>query len=275
MSSMTRQNADHAKAAKAMMGEASAIVEKVDHHMAEMAASVVEITRSSEETGKIIKTIDEIAFQTNLLALNAAVEAARAGEAGAGFAVVADEVRNLAIRASEAAKNTSNLIENTIKAVHKGNELTASTQVAFKENEAISVKIGQLIDEIATASEEQSRGISQVNTAVSEMDKVTQSTAANAEESAAAAEELNAQAEQMKVYVEDLVALVGGSNGHGRATEKGNGRLAMLSAAGRKALAMKDKKSDSLNAGGGKGFPRLSYPEQVIPMKGDGFEDFK
>ena len=159
MSSMTKQNADNANQAKAMMAEAHQIVDKVDHHMKEMAEAVTEITKSSEETGKIIKTIDEIAFQTNLLALNAAVEAARAGEAGAGFAVVADEVRNLAMRASEAAKNTSILIENTIKAVHKGNELTNATQEAFKENAAISRKIGQLVDEIATASEEQSHGI--------------------------------------------------------------------------------------------------------------------
>ncbi len=217
MSSMTKQNADHANQAKAMMTEANQIVEKVDRHMKDMAGAVAEITRSSEETGKIIKTIDEIAFQTNLLALNAAVEAARAGEAGVGFAVVADEVRNLAIRASEAAKNTSNLIENTIKAVRKGNELTNATQEAFKENAAIARKIGRLVDEIATASEEQAQGISQVNTAVAEMDKVTQSTAANAEESAAAAAELNAQAEQMKVYVGDLVAVVGGSTNGARA----------------------------------------------------------
>ena len=99
-----------------------------------MGKAIGEITKSSEETGKIIKTIDEIAFQTNLLALNAAVEAARAGEAGAGFAVVADEVRNLAMRAAEAAKNTSNLIENTIKAVKSGSELTRVTQEAFKKN---------------------------------------------------------------------------------------------------------------------------------------------
>ncbi len=210
MSSMTKQNADHANQAKAMMAEATRVVEKVDHHMRDMAAAVAEITRSSEDTGKIIKTIDEIAFQTNLLALNAAVEAARAGEAGAGFAVVADEVRNLAMRASEAAKNTNSLIENTIKAVRKGNELTNATQEAFQENTEIAKQISQLIDEIASASEEQSHGISQVNIAVTEMDKLTQATAANAEESAAAAEELNAQAEQMKVYVGDLVAVIDG-----------------------------------------------------------------
>ena len=119
MSSMTKQNADNANQAKAKMREAEQIVDKVDHHMGEMAGAIGEITKSSEETGKIIKTIDEIAFQTNLLALNAAVEAARAGEAGAGFAVVADEVRNLAMRASEAAKNTGSLIENTIRAVRR------------------------------------------------------------------------------------------------------------------------------------------------------------
>ncbi len=98
LSSMTKQNADNASQARAMMQDAGRIVEKVNRHMDDMAKAIAEITRSSEETGKIIKTIDEIAFQTNLLALNAAVEAARAGEAGAGFAVVADEVRNLAMR---------------------------------------------------------------------------------------------------------------------------------------------------------------------------------
>ena len=121
---MTKQNADNANQAKAMMTETKQIVEKVDSQMNEMTEAIAEITKTSEETGKIIKTIDEIAFQTNLLALNAAVEAARAGEAGAGFAVVADEVRNLALRAAEAARNTNSLIDNTIKAVKQGNELT-------------------------------------------------------------------------------------------------------------------------------------------------------
>jgi len=218
LSSMTRQNADHAVEAKTMMGKARNIVEKVDKHMTDMVAAIDEITKSSEETGKIIKTIDEIAFQTNLLALNAAVEAARAGEAGAGFAVVADEVRNLAMRAAEAAKNTNNLIENTIKAVRNGNELTVQTQEAFKDNAEIAAKIGQLIAEIATASEEQAHGINQINNAVAEMDKVTQQAAANAEESASASEEMNAQAEQMKGYVKDLIEVIGGSNGKAAGT---------------------------------------------------------
>jgi methyl-accepting chemotaxis protein len=215
MASMTKQNADNASQAKGMMNEAKQIVEKVDRQMNEMAGAIGEITRTSEETGKIIKTIDEIAFQTNLLALNAAVEAARAGEAGAGFAVVADEVRNLAMRAAEAAKNTNGLIENTIKAVRQGNELTQGTREAFRENVEISGKVAQLIDEIAAASQEQAQGIGQVNKAVAEMDKVTQQTAANAEESASASEEMNAQAEQMKSFIGELTHLVkGGANGH-------------------------------------------------------------
>jgi len=210
MSSMTKRNADNANKAKALMSKTRTIVANVNEHMTNMTSSIKEVTATTEETAKIIKTIDEIAFQTNLLALNASVEAARAGEAGAGFAVVADEVRNLAMRAAEAAKNTSGMIENTIRVVKKSNELTILTQEAFKENVEVAGSVGALVDEIAMASQEQSEGIRQINTAVSEMNKVIQSNAANAEESASAAEELNAQSEQMKNYVNDLAAVVSG-----------------------------------------------------------------
>lgn len=210
MTAMTRQNADNANEAKALMAKARGVVERVDDHVNKMAAAVEEVTRSSEETGKIIKTIDEIAFQTNLLALNAAVEAARAGEAGAGFAVVADEVRNLAVRAAEAARSTSSLIENTISTVQKSRELTAQTQEAFKENIEISSKVGHLVDEIAVASQEQAQGIHQIGKAVAEMDKVVQHTAASAEESASAAEEMNGQSMEMKKFADDLTAIVTG-----------------------------------------------------------------
>ncbi|MDD5170694.1 MAG: methyl-accepting chemotaxis protein [Syntrophales bacterium] len=210
LSSMTKQNADHTEQVKVMMAEARRIVEKVNNNMNNMAAAITEMTISSEHTGKIVKTIDEIAFHTNLLALNAAVEAARSQEAGAGFAVVAEEVRNLARRAAEAAKNTSRLIEDTIKNVKQGDALTHLTRDAFQENVKISGKIGDLVDEIAASSKEQSGGIEQVNKAVAEMDKVTQQTASTAEESAAVAEELNAQAEQMKGFVRDLTTLVCG-----------------------------------------------------------------
>ena len=139
------------------------------------------------------------------------MEAARAGEAGAGFAVVADEVRNLAIRAAEAAKNTTNLIEGTIKKIKEGTEQVNKAGDAFQLVATSTAKMGELVGEVAAASTEQAQGIDQVNKAVAEMDKVVQQNAANAEESAAASEELNAQAEQMKSYVNDLVAVVGGN----------------------------------------------------------------
>jgi len=265
MSSMTRKNAENANAAKALMGEAQQIVQKVSGHMTSMSAAIDDVTRSSEETSKIIKTIDEIAFQTNLLALNAAVEAARAGEAGAGFAVVADEVRNLAIRAADAAKNTNNLIATTIKSVKNGNELTKSTQDAFRENMEISGKIAGLVDEIAAASDEQARGIEQINKAIVEMDKVTQQNAANAEQSASAAEEMNAQAEQMKSVVADLAHVVGASrNG-------GNGFSMM-----KKIRAGKvDRIETKGNAQHVPGIRhRLVNPEQVIPMDDKDFVEF-
>ncbi|OPY90553.1 MAG: Methyl-accepting chemotaxis protein II [Syntrophus sp. PtaU1.Bin208] len=213
MSSMTKQNADNADQASCLMAEVVKIVEKVNGHVSQMASAVQEAMQTSEETGKIVKTIDEIAFQTNLLALNAAVEAARAGEAGAGFAVVADEVRNLAMRAAQAAKNTSGLIENTITTVKKSHDLTEQTQQAFKENVEISVKVGSLIEEIAAASEEQAQGIGQINKAVGELDRVIQQTAASAEESASVAEQMNTQAVQMRTYIGDLTQLIsGGTN---------------------------------------------------------------
>lgn len=215
-SSMTRQNAENAIIARKQMDEAKAIVGKVGSHMEEMAEAIRKVAQSTEETGKIIRTIDEIAFQTNLLALNAAVEAARAGEAGAGFAVVADEVRNLAMRAADAAKGTSELIENTIQAVRVGNELTKLTKEAFEENVRISGKVAQLVEEISTACEEQASGIGQISTAVAEMDRVVQENAANSEKSASASEELNSQAENMKGIVLELVSLVGGEGGNTR-----------------------------------------------------------
>jgi methyl-accepting chemotaxis protein len=212
MSSMTRGNADNATQANAIIGGTKHDVEEVGNIMKSFIVSMNEISRASEDTEKIVKTIDEIAFQTNLLALNAAVEAARAGEVGAGFAVVADEVRNLAMRAAEAAKTTEDLIEGTVQKIHGGKELLKKTEEAFTKVAEDSDKIAQLIGEIAAASKEQAIGIGQVNTAVSDVDKVTQQNAATAEESASAAEEMQAQAQQMKAQVRKLIVLVGGKS---------------------------------------------------------------
>jgi methyl-accepting chemotaxis protein len=181
MSSMTRQNAENAQQADRLMHGANEIVSKANQTMTELTHSMEKISHSSEETSKIIKTIDEIAFQTNLLALNAAVEAARAGEAGAGFAVVADEVRNLAMRAAEAAKNTSELIESTVKRISDGSALVKSTDEAFTEVTANTAQVVELVDEIAAASNEQALGIEQLNAAVAEIDKATQQNVANAD----------------------------------------------------------------------------------------------
>jgi signal transduction histidine kinase len=212
MSSMTRQNADNAGQAAQLMKEVHQVVSRADGSMHRLADSIGQIARASEETQKIVKTIDEIAFQTNLLALNAAVEAARAGEAGAGFAVVADEVRNLAMRAADAAKNTANLIEDTVRTVKVGSELTQTTSQEFSQVSSSMSKMNELVSEIAEASQEQAQGIEQVNRAVSEMDKVTQQNAAIAEQSAAASEDMRVQAESMRDSLGPLVVLVHGSS---------------------------------------------------------------
>jgi hypothetical protein len=211
MASITQNNADSASLADNLTNDANQVINKANDSMKLLTTSMGEISKASEETSKIIKTIDEIAFQTNLLALNAAVEAARAGEAGAGFAVVADEVRNLAMRAADAARNTSQLIEDTVKKVKDGTALVTETAGAFNEVSTSSQKIGELTSEISSASREQAEGIKQINKAVSEMDMVIQRTAASAEESASAAQEMSAEAAAMKKVVNDLTTMVGGN----------------------------------------------------------------
>jgi methyl-accepting chemotaxis protein/methyl-accepting chemotaxis protein-1 (serine sensor receptor) len=169
------------------------------------------ISASSTKISKIIKVIDEIAFQTNILALNAAVEAARAGEAGMGFAVVADEVRNLAQRCAQAAKDTADLIEDSIQKSDGGKLKVDQVADAIREITGESGKIKVLVDEINLGSIEQSRGIDQISRSVTQMEQVTQSNAASAEETASAAEELNAQADAMKDVVSRLRTMVDGA----------------------------------------------------------------
>ena len=270
MSSMTKQNADNAGQANSLMGEAKQMVGTANESMGSLTESMKEISKASEETAKIIKTIDEIAFQTNLLALNAAVEAARAGEAGAGFAVVADEVRNLAMRAADAAKNTANLIEGTVKKVKDGSELVTRTNEAFAEVAKSSTKVAQLVGEIAAASNEQAQGIDQVNKAVAEMDKVVQQNAANAEESASASEEMNAQAQEMKGFVEELVTLVGGhANGNKNVHDK-PGRLSLSTGIRKPAARMIPLKNKRAAVTASKGID----PKKLIPMGDEEFKDF-
>lgn len=211
-SSMTRKNAESATQARTFMQEASVVIAKADAAMGKLTLSMVEISEASDETAKIIKTIDEIAFQTNLLALNAAVEAARAGEAGAGFAVVADEVRNLAMRAAEAARHTAEMLEGTKVKVSNGSQQVTVTSESFSMVTEISAKINALIDEIAAGSNEQAIGFEQLSRAVSEIDSVTQQNAAIAEESADSSADLNSQAVHMQELVGELLVMVRGED---------------------------------------------------------------
>jgi methyl-accepting chemotaxis protein len=219
IASMTKQNSNNAQEARIIGNEVSQIIKNVQSHMEQMGTAIAETTALSEETSKIIKTIDEIAFQTNLLALNAAVEAARAGEAGAGFSVVANEVRNLAMKASEAAKNTSHLIENTIKAVKKGNDLAQSTRAAFEKITTVAERHGRLTDEIAAASQEQAQGI-----------------------------------EQVSGMIQDLLAVVGGSNGAhnagSRVSEKARQLVGRLQQTTASPLLHVDQEGQTQAAGG-------------------------
>lgn len=214
MASMVKKNAENTREA-ARLVEISRQSMKTSHRSLKTTMETMKlISASGAQTAKIIKTIDEVAFQTNLLALNAAVEAARAGEAGAGFAVVAEEVRNLALRATEAAKDTEKIINETIQQVQVGENLIDQTMKEFYKMGDDAKEVSSLFSEISVASDKQSKGIEQVNLAIHEMDKVVQQNAANAEESAAAAEELHAQAGLMRSMVRQMAAMVGGSNGN-------------------------------------------------------------
>ena len=210
MTSMVQQNAENARQASSMSEQTNKVANAGSEAVARMGNSILEIKKSSDETAKIIKTIDEIAFQTNLLALNAAVEAARAGEAGKGFAVVAEEVRNLAKRSAEAAKTTSELIANSQKNVENGVVVSNEVKKILLDISENVGKVSNLITEVSAASEEQARGIEQLNSAVAEMDKVTQRNSANAEESASASEELSSQSNELQDLVKVLNGIVSG-----------------------------------------------------------------
>jgi methyl-accepting chemotaxis protein len=263
LSSMTKRNSDNAVEANSLMGQAHELVAKASSSMGHVITAMDQIAVSGNEIGKIIKTIDEIAFQTNLLALNAAVEAARAGEAGAGFAVVADEVRNLAIRSADAAKNTADLIAATISNINSGSEMVNSTSENFEAVAEQTSKVGQLVSEVAEASREQSQGIAQITTAMSQMDKVTQSNAASAEESASSASQLSLQAAKLLGAVDDMTAIVFGDQA------KGFG----YSVSSQSSPAQRQKAPSKAPAQQGKMGKGKWQPEKSLPMEtNDDFE---
>ncbi|WP_251497880.1 methyl-accepting chemotaxis protein [Otoolea muris] len=193
--------AEHAQTAKAENLQAHELIQICSGHMGDLLNAMGSISDKSKEIGKVIKTIEDIAFQTNILALNAAVEAARAGSAGKGFAVVADEVRNLATKSQEASKSSAALIEETVKAVEEGSKLSDDTEKALRDVVDSAKKILDAVTLISDATQEQSYAVSQVTTGVDQISSVVQTNSATAEESAAASEELSGQASVLKNLV--------------------------------------------------------------------------
>ena len=204
ISEQINENAANAHEANDRTNVAVSEMGSANDKMKELVGAMDEISASSDETQKIIKTIEDIAFQTNILALNAAVEAARAGAAGKGFAVVADEVRNLAGKSAEAAKNTTSLIENTVAAINKGNSLV--TEVADKMSNAMEASnvVVDLNMKISEASKQSADSVTQVTVGIEQISSVVQTNSATAEESAAASEELSGQANMLKEMVSDF-----------------------------------------------------------------------
>lgn len=204
VSSQIDQNSENAKAASNQAAQTSQEIVIGKNNMGRMLDAMNEINNSSSEIGKIIKTIEDIAFQTNILALNAAVEAARAGEAGKGFAVVADEVRNLAGKSSEASQNTTELIENSMRSVKEGTDIANETAKSLNLIAESSEKSADLLKQISAASEAQATSVNQIREGIDQISSVVQSSAATAEESAASSEELSGQAQLLKELVSDF-----------------------------------------------------------------------
>jgi methyl-accepting chemotaxis protein len=210
ITSMTRKNAENSRRVADHMSETEQLVQQANGDFEQMVQTMKHISESSEKVSKIIRVIDEIAFQTNILALNAAVEAARAGEAGMGFAVVAQEVRNLAGRSAQAAKDTALLIEESLQNSKAGAERVKGVATAIRSITESTATVKVLVDEVNLGSQEQARGIEQIGSAVTQIDHVTQQTAANAEEGAAAGNELTGHAHEMRECVLDLHRMVHG-----------------------------------------------------------------
>ncbi len=219
MASSTRLNATNADKTNNVMADTISLLDEGSQHMTAMTVAMSEINDSSEQIGRILKTIEGISFQTNLLALNAAVEAARAGEVGQGFAVVADEVRNLAQRSAQATQDTATFIENTIRNVQNGVKISQQLENSFTAIRGAEDTIAELVREIASATTDQAHGVEQINQAIAEVDKNTKHTASASEKDADAAVELSEQARVLMNVVAELLDLVGkGSEGVSRST---------------------------------------------------------
>lgn len=208
--SLTRLNGDNALQANTFMKETSRIVNMANISMNDLSRSMSDIAKTGEEVSEIIRMIDGIAFQTNILSLNASIEAARLADSGTGFAVVADEVKTLARRSTEAAKNTSELIQKIVEKISEGSESVIKNNSVFIAVAKNVATVGNLVDKISQDSDDQTKRIGQINLAVAEIDRIIQRNAASSEESAGAAQELRAQAEDMKGFVEDLAVLIEG-----------------------------------------------------------------
>ncbi len=210
IAAMTRQTMEHMERMEHLVSQARENAGKGGEAMDLMVERINLIKDSSDKTAKIIKTIDEIAFQTNLLALNAAVEAARAGEAGRGFAVVAEEVRNLALRSAQAARDTSALIEESRTRAEQGVSASGDAQRLLQDIRGTVDDVSGVVRDVATAGQEQSRGVDQITHALAQLDQLTQTNAASAEQNAAASEELSAQSNSLSLVVDRLAGLVSG-----------------------------------------------------------------
>ncbi len=223
----TVQNAQAAARADELIKTSNSLIVRSNDIISNMSRSMTRISETGRETQKIVNTIDEIAFQTNLLALNAAVEAARAGEAGAGFAVVADEVRSLAIRAADAAKNTSQMIDGSVSEIEAGAKFAEETTQVYVEIARQSDESTRLVGDIAVACSEQSDMLVRINDSMKDLDKVIQNNAASAEESASTSEEMHAQSEDLRGLAQQLLSLVSGG---GASAQAGDSYQALLAA---------------------------------------------
>ncbi len=259
MAAMTKENAGNANEANSLTNSLQDVAETGQEAMTRMTNAIEKIKDSSDQTARIIKTIDEIAFQTNLLALNAAVEAARAGDAGKGFAVVAEEVRNLAQRSADAAKDTAELIDQSQVNANGGVEVTQEVTGILGEIVTGVSRVSDLVDAVSSSNEEQSRSVGEINRAVGQLDQVTQSNAANAEESASASEELSGQARELNGMVGTLGAIVTGDT-HAQVVTS-EPRQTPASAPMSAPLAWTATEVSNVPAG-----PPAAAPSEVIPL---------